>query len=116
LLIVATGVGHVFTAAGSPFLGLVVSKLPRFWASLAFGVGQRFGVFTICARLVPVMFSVMHPPRCPSVADGVAHNPAPLAPVRGADVSSSEHTPSRIEPHFGKITEHSGKASSHKER
>lgn len=40
LLIEATGVGHAFAAAGSPFLGLLVSKFPRFSASLAFGVGK----------------------------------------------------------------------------
>jgi hypothetical protein len=37
LLIEATGVGHDFAAAGSPFLLFVVSKFPRFSASLAFG-------------------------------------------------------------------------------
>jgi hypothetical protein len=40
VLIEATGVGHDFAAAGSPFLLFVVSKFPRFSASLAFGVGQ----------------------------------------------------------------------------
>lgn len=47
---------------------------------------------------------------------GVGHNPDPLTPVGSADVARSQHTPSRIEPHFGKVTEDHGKASSHKER
>jgi hypothetical protein len=40
LLSFTVGVGHDFAAAGSPFRGLLVSKFPRFSASLAFGVGQ----------------------------------------------------------------------------
>jgi hypothetical protein len=83
---------------------------------MAVGVGQRIGVFTICARLTPVMFSVIVPPRVPSVADGVAHNPASLAAVRCANVMRSKHTPLRIKPHCGKITEDSGKSSPHKQR
>jgi len=62
------------------------------------------------------MFSVMQPPLAPSVADGVAHNPYPLATVGSANVIRSQHTPARIEPHFGKVTEDHGKASTHKER
>jgi hypothetical protein len=83
---------------------------------MAVGVGQRIGVFTICAKLIPVMFSVIVPPRFPSVADGVAHNPAPLPLVGSDNVIRSHNTPLRIEPHFGKVTEDSGKSSSHKQR
>ena len=88
----AVGVGHAFTAAGSPFLGLLVSKFPRFSASLAFGVGHLVGVFTTCARLTPVIRSVIVPPRPPSVAVGVGQNPAPLPPVGRADIRRSDNT------------------------
>jgi hypothetical protein len=47
---------------------------------------------------------------------GVGHNPASVPPVWRSDIIRSQHTPSRIEPHFGKVTEDHGKSSSHKER
>jgi hypothetical protein len=50
------------------------------------------------------------------LASGVGNNPASFAAVRSANVMRSKHTPFRIKPHRGKITEHSGKSSSHKER
>jgi hypothetical protein len=37
---------------------------------------------------------------------GVGHNPDALAVVRGPDVASAEHTPARIIPQRGQVTEH----------
>jgi hypothetical protein len=51
-----------------------------------------------------------------SRAFGVGHNPASFSAVGRSNVSSSDNTPSRIEPHFGKVSEHADKSSSHKER
>jgi hypothetical protein len=45
-----------------------------------------------------------------------SHNPDSVPLVRRSHVGRSQHTPSRIEPHFGKVTEDHGKTSSHKER
>jgi hypothetical protein len=50
------------------------------------------------------------------VAFGLPHNPDPIPLVRRTGVDCSQHTPLRIIPHFGKITEDSGKSSSHKHR
>ena len=49
-----------------------------------------------------------------SFAVGVGHNPDSLSTVGSADVMRSDNTPSRIEPQRGKVTEDSGKPSSHK--
>jgi hypothetical protein len=40
--------------------------------------------------------------------------PDPIPLMRGAEVSRSDNAPSRVIPHFGKVTEHDGKSSSHK--
>jgi hypothetical protein len=45
-----------------------------------------------------------------------SHEPESVALVRGANVVRSQHTPPRIIPQRGKVTEDSGKASSHKHR
>lgn len=50
------------------------------------------------------------------LASGVGNNPASFAAVGRSNVRSSDNTPSRIEPHFGKVSEHADKSSSHKER
>ncbi|GLV06649.1 hypothetical protein Amuc02_23560 [Akkermansia muciniphila] len=42
--------------------------------------------------------------------------PDALSDVRGSHIVSSQHKPFRIVPDFGKITEDSGKSSSHKQR
>jgi hypothetical protein len=49
-------------------------------------------------------------------AHGVAHNPDPLASVRRSNVVRSQHTPPRIIPQRGKVTEDHGKSSAHKVR
>jgi hypothetical protein len=41
--------------------------------------------------------------------------PDPIPLMRRAEVSRSDNTPSRVIPHFGKVTEHHGKSSSHKQ-
>jgi hypothetical protein len=53
--------------------------------------------------------------RYPSVL-GVGHNPDTFPDVRSANVNRSDNAPSRIIPHRGKITEHSGKSASNKQR
>ena len=127
LLIDATGVGQDFAAAGRPFRGFVVSKFPRFSASLAFGVGQCFAACSSpTCTFLPLWYAVLpSAPRqsvtCaqllpPFGTFGVGHNPASFAAVGRSNVKSSDNTPSRIEPHFGKVSEHADKSSSHKER
>jgi hypothetical protein len=57
---------------------------------LATGVGQRLaGVFS--------------------------NEPDTVSLVGSSEVSCSDNTPSRVIPHFGKVTEHHGKSSSHKQ-
>lgn len=46
------------------------------------------------------------------VVVGVGNDPHSLPTMGGADVMSSEHTPSRIEPHCGKVFEDSDKSAS----
>jgi hypothetical protein len=41
--------------------------------------------------------------------------PDPVTLMMGTEVSRSDNTPSRVIPHFGKVTEHHGKSSSHKQ-
>jgi hypothetical protein len=41
--------------------------------------------------------------------------PDPVPLMRRAEVSRSDNTPSRVIPHLGKVTEHHGKSSSHKQ-
>jgi hypothetical protein len=36
--------------------------------------------------------------------------------MRCGEVSRSDNTPLRVIPHFGKVTEHDGETSSHKQR
>ena len=47
---------------------------------------------------------------------GVGHNPTSFPVVWCAHVRRSHNTPLRIKPHVGKVSEHAGKSSSHKER
>ena len=63
-------------------------------------------------------FWLLLPPRSPPVTGVGQFGPDPdsLPYVRRSGVDRSQHTPSSIEPHFGKITEGHGKASSHKHR
>lgn len=83
----------------------------RFWypclASLAQGVGHMPRAFAALRLLLP--------PSSP-VVRGVGHNPDSVSLVRRSGVGSSQHTPPRIIPHRGKITEDHGKTSSHKHR
>jgi len=67
-------------------------------------------VFTICTKLCPVILSVIVPPRELSEALGVAHNPNPLALVRGANVGCSQHAPLRIKPQRGQISKYSSES------
>jgi hypothetical protein len=43
-------------------------------------------------------------------------DPDPVSLVGRSDMVSSQHSPPRIIPHFGKVTEDHGKTSSHKQR
>jgi hypothetical protein len=62
------------------------------------------------------------PQSAPSLATGVGHvcvgsnDPNAVAAVRCSDVVRSQHTPRRVIPERGKITDDDGKTSSHKER
>jgi hypothetical protein len=88
-----------------------------FLALWAVGVGHRFlraivsSVGLMAApgealRLVPALLAV-----------GVgSDNPDAVPLVGGSGVIRSQHTPPRIVPERGKVTEDSGKASSHKHR
>jgi hypothetical protein len=57
------------------------------------------------------------------LATGVGHRrrgvfcdePDSIPLMRGSEVSRSDNTPSRVIPHFGKVTEDDGKTSSHKQ-
>jgi hypothetical protein len=61
---------------------------------------------------MPVMLSVIVPPRDESLADGVAHKPEPVALVRRPDIGSSQHCPATVIPERGQVTEHDSKSSS----
>lgn len=47
------------------------------------------------------------PPRCPSLALSVGSDPDALSLVRGTNVFRSQHSPLRIEPHRGQVSENS---------
>jgi hypothetical protein len=67
-------VGHIETIVcrfGAPVL---FGPWPAPVWLFASGVGQYFGVLTTCTSDVPVMLSVIVPPRELSEADGVGHN------------------------------------------
>jgi hypothetical protein len=51
-------------------------------------------------------------PLPPSLASGVGSNPHALSVVRSPDATSAEHSPSRIEPHRGQVSENSSKPKS----
>jgi hypothetical protein len=40
----------------------------------------------------------------------VGHNPDPLSKVRRSDIGSTKHSPSRIKPHLGQVSENSSKS------
>jgi hypothetical protein len=52
---------------------------------------------------------VISPPWLPSVATGVGHNPDSLALVGSAGVDSAQHSPARIIPQRGQVSENSSK-------
>jgi hypothetical protein len=113
-------VGHITCAASDPVQASVLS--PFLFTNVSgfspLPVSDALGVCHIptaidngvppCAYFV-VLLQV-------SDATQVGHNPDPLASVRGANIVCSQHTPPRIVPHFGKVTEDSGKTSGNKER
>jgi hypothetical protein len=94
------------TADGNP-LRLSFAISPLFSPSFALGVGHIPRAFAA--------FRLLLPPSNP-VVRGVGQNPDPVSFVGSADVVRSHNTPSRIIPHCGKVTEDSGKSSSHKQR
>ena len=49
------------------------------------------------------------PPLLPSVARGVGQNPDPVPPVRSAGMVRAQHSPPRIIPHLGQVSENSSK-------
>lgn len=46
----------------------------------------------------------------------LCNEPDSIPLMRSGEVSRSDNTPLRVIPHFGKVTEHDGKTSSHKQR
>jgi hypothetical protein len=85
----AHGVGHILTA------------------SVSGGVATFFAA--CLTNHVSAFSSVVFP------ALGVGHNPTPVPLVGSANVVRSHNSPSRIIPHFGKVTEDHGKSSLNKQ-
>ena len=128
------GVGNIRTAPGRPFLGSLALKFPRFSGSFALGVGQyvlgglppvrrwtalvllasgvgRSPFFQLCMsvlRLLPCP-----PPWLPTASEafGVAHNPEALPQVWGPAFGRRKHSPFRIEPRRGQVTEDGSEVS-----
>ena len=99
LCIDAVGVGQFFAKAGSPFLGFVVSKLPRFKASFARGVG-----------IGPKKFRGERPAERSAtafvlLASGVGNNPDPVSSVRRTNGARWNAMPFRVIPDLGQVPE-----------
>jgi hypothetical protein len=101
----ALGVGHFFAKAGSPFLGLLVSKFPRFKASFALGVG-------IDARKLrgerPAERSAT---AFVLLASGVGNNPYPVSSVRCTNGTRRYAMPFRVIPDRGHVSENCSQPS-----
>jgi hypothetical protein len=104
---VATAVATTVFRFGAPVL---FGPWPAPVWLLAHGVGHLAGVLTIWTNDWPVIFSVIVPPRLPSEAAGVAHNPNTVPLVWGANVGCSQHSPSRIKPQRGQVSKNSSKS------
>src|SRR5574337_1720027 len=72
-----------------------------FFASCTVGVGN---FATAVRKSIPPV--PCNPGPFASLARGVGHDPDSLALVGGAAVVCSEHSPSRIEPHRGQVSEY----------
>jgi hypothetical protein len=112
--IVAQGVGHIDRATSrSKFGNFAFAVFSVKFAAIALqllGVGHIDGVLTCCAKLVPVIFGVIVPPRVPSEALGVVQlrvrdDPYAVASVRGTNGASWYAVPFRIIPERGQGSE-----------
>jgi hypothetical protein len=83
-------------------------------SSFAWGVGH---IANAVCKLIPVALRSILAKSGPAAdAFGVGHNPDPFPSVRRTNVVCSQHTPPRIIPQRGKVTEDHGKPSGNKER
>ncbi len=94
-------------------MGLV----PRCAPSADLGVGHHFTAsLIVMLRFAPLgRFpeggSLLVRPPVPIDASGVGQNPDALSDVGSAGIIRAQHTPLRIEPHFGQVSENSSKPS-----
>jgi hypothetical protein len=103
----AIGVGHIFTAVRKFSLPCAVVAFPGPpVASDEVGVGHMPRDLTTVANPSPLVGDAPLRLLLPQTV-GVGHNPDPLADVRCASVDCSEHTPSRMIPHRGQVSENS---------
>jgi hypothetical protein len=110
----ALGVGHLRAETASisvppsrPFLGVI---RPPFDPRQAVGVGQYSGVFICWAKLLPLIASVILPPRELSEALGVTHNPDALSQMGSSGIGRRYDTPFRIEPQRGQVSKNSSES------
>jgi hypothetical protein len=78
---------------------------------LCFAIAPRVGLSDAAGESL----RLIHDPESLAVGVG-SDNPDAVTLMRGTDVSRSKHTPLRIIPHRGKVTEDSGKSSTNKQR
>ena len=96
---------------------------PELFASPAVGVGHRFRRAMVDSDGAPAVLNVepsgllplFRVPYCCAVGVG-SNDPDAVSLVRRSGVSSSQHSPPRIVPQRGKVTEDHGKSSANKER
>ena len=97
---------------GSAWPGRSCAPVPLF-QSLAVGVGQKRtasdSFHPAFAAAFAGRFPIFPHPFFHSVAIGVGHNPDSIPSVRGANVVRSQHSPFRIIPHRGQVSENSSK-------
>jgi hypothetical protein len=99
----------------SRFVWLIGSVL--LCASFTVGVGHRFlrAIVSSVGRMAAPGEALRLVPALLAVGVG-SDNPDPVTLVGSSGVSRSQHTPSSIVPERGKVTEDSGKSSTHKQR
>ena len=102
---------------------LAVFLEPELFASPAVGVGHTFFLAMVESDGAPAVFKLVPSPRLPlflvpyCCAVGVGSNePDSVSLVGSSGMSRSQHSPPRIIPQRGKVTEDHGKASANKER
>lgn len=110
----ARGVGHIFDMTSRPIPVSDSQRRPlgsTWYTSPLESTVRGVGQCRPAPSNVGLPRTIVSDFRSPSAALGVGHEPEPFPFVRGTNGGCGVHTPFRIEPVEGKITEDSGKTS-----